>query len=244
MSVQCGPCTVPGSTAARPILYSFRRCPYAMRARLALLVSGTECELREVKLSAKPAEMIMASPKGTVPVLVLSDGGVIDESLEIMRWALGRHDPVQWLNREDVALIAANDGPFKHHLDRYKYANRHASDPAKHRAAGMEQLQRLDVRLAAHAQLCGTAMSFTDAALMPFIRQFAEADRHWFDAQPLPHVQRWLESQLASPLFQAIMVPFTPWIQGDTPVLFGTPFDPCQSRGERAPCAFACVAKV
>lgn len=221
--MQYGPLAVPDKTLARPILYSFRRCPYAMRARLALLVSGTECELREVKLSAKPAEMIAASPKGTVPVLVLPDGRVIDESLEIMRWALGRNDPLQWLGSEDTALIAANDGPFKHHLDRYKYAHRHASDPAEHRAAGMGQLELLDVRLAAHAQLCGTAMRFTDAALMPFVRQFAEADRPWFDAQPVPHVQRWLASHLASPLFQAIMVPFTPWIRGDTPVLFGPP---------------------
>ena len=223
MSAQYGPRTVSDSATARPILYNFRRCPYAMRARLALLISGTECELREVKLSAKPAEMIMASPKGTVPVLVLSDGGVIDESLEIMRWALGRHDPDQWLNREDVALIAANDGPFKHHLDRYKYAHRHASDPAEHRVAGMEQLHRLEVRLAAHAQLGGTTMGFTDAALMPFVRQFVEADRRWFDAQPIPHVQHWLAGHLASPLFLAIMVPFTQWKPGDTPVLFGTP---------------------
>ena len=194
-----------------------------MRARLALLVSGTECEIREVKLSAKPVEMTTASPKATVPVLVLPDGRLIDESLDIMRWALGRHDPGQWRDREDAVLIAANDGPFKHHLDRYKYACRHASDPVEHRTAAMRQLQLLEVRLATQAQLCGTAMGFTDAALMPFVRQFAEVERLWFDAQPVPNLQGWLANHLTSPLFQAIMIPFSPWKPGDPPALFGAP---------------------
>ncbi|MFT4026588.1 MAG: glutathione S-transferase N-terminal domain-containing protein, partial [Novosphingobium sp.] len=133
----------------RPVLYSFRRCPYAMRARLALLASGTSCEIREVKLAAKPAEMLAASPKATVPVLVLPDGQVIDESLNIMRWALGRNDPLGWMERTDEASIAANDGAFKHHLDRYKYPERHGSDPAEHRAAGLAILAELEARLAA-----------------------------------------------------------------------------------------------
>ena len=122
---------------ARPILYSFRRCPYAMRARLALLVSGTVCGIREVKLSAKPAELIAASPKATVPVLVLPDRTVIDQSLDIMRWALGQGDPEGWLDRADDALIAANDGPFKHHLDHYKYPDRHQAEREVHRAAAL-----------------------------------------------------------------------------------------------------------
>ena len=122
-----------------PILYSFRRCPYAMRARMALLVSGILCEIREVKLSDKPVEMLRASPKATVPVL--PDGGVIDESLDIMRWALRRHDPEDWLGGDDTALIAANDGAFKHHLDRYKYPDRHGSDAAEHRTAGLPHRQ-------------------------------------------------------------------------------------------------------
>jgi glutathione S-transferase len=197
-----------------PVLYSFRRCPYAMRARLALLVSGTGCEIREVKLSAKPAELIAASPKATVPVLVLADGRVIDESLDIMRWALRRHDPEHWLDHDDVALIEANDGRFKHHLDRYKYPGRHGSDPAEHRAAALTMLTALEARLASSAYLCGAAQSITDAALMPFVRQFAETDRPWFDAQALPGVQDWLARHIASPLFEAAMIRLQPWRAG------------------------------
>jgi glutathione S-transferase len=196
---------------AEPILYSFRRCPYAMRARLALLVSGTTFELREVKLSAKPPAMIAASPKGTVPVLVLPDGNVIDESLDIMRWALGRHDPEHWLEGDDRDLLQSNDGAFKHHLDRYKYPHRHGSDAHAHRAAGLALLLPLEDRLQRQPWLCGPNRSLTDAALMPFIRQFAATDRDWFDAQPLPAVQRWLATQLASPLFEEAMVRQDPW---------------------------------
>ncbi len=104
--------------SARPVLYSFRRCPYAMRARMALWVAGIAVELREVKLAAKPPELLAASPKATVPVLVLAEGSVIDQSLDIMRWALARNDPEGWLAGDDAVLIAANDGPFKHHHDR------------------------------------------------------------------------------------------------------------------------------
>ena len=113
---------------ADPVLYSFRRCPYAMRARLALAISGTACELREVKLSNKPDALLAASPKGTVPVLVPQDEAVIDESIDIMRWSLSHSDPEGWLERDDKDLIAASDGPFKHALDRYKYPDRHGSD--------------------------------------------------------------------------------------------------------------------
>ena len=120
----------PQSTHADPpIFYSFRRCPYAMRARLALVISGTNCQIREVKLARKPAELIAASPKATVPVLIDKDGRVIAESLDIMMWALAQHDPELWLERQDTDLIALNDGPFKHHLDRYKYPDRYGSDP-------------------------------------------------------------------------------------------------------------------
>ncbi len=203
---------------ARPVLYSFRRCPYAMRARFALLASETICELREVKLSAKPAEMLEASPKATVPVLVLPDERVIDESLDIMHWALGQHDPAQWLDGVDAALIAANDGPFKHNLDRYKYADRH--DPAReeHRAAGLKLVESLEERLADCPYLGGGSMRLTDAALCPFVRQFAEVDRPWFDSQQVPGVQRWLATILATPLFEAVMTRFNPWQRGDTPI--------------------------
>src|SRR5690349_23102350 len=120
-----------------PVLYSFRGCPYAMRARLALLASGTRCELREIKLSAKPEAMLAASPKGTVPVLVLPDGKVIEQSIDIMRWALAQRDPEDWLARDDAALILANDTSFKHDLDRYKYPDRHDADAFAHRESGL-----------------------------------------------------------------------------------------------------------
>lgn len=191
-----------------------------MRARLALLASGTVCEIREVKLSAKPLEMIAASPKATVPVLVLPGGAVIEESLDIMHWALHENDPEHWLAHEDAALIAANDGPFKHHLDRYKYPDRHASDPLEHRAAGLALLAALDERLSFSLNLCGDTMSITDATIMPFVRQFAQTDRKWFDTQPLQKLQLWLGRHLVSPLFDQAMVRLMPWRATDLPILF------------------------
>lgn len=208
---------------ADPTLYSFRRCPYAMRARLALMVSGACCELREVKLSAKPAEMIAASPKATVPVLVLPDGQIIDESFDIMQWALARHDPEGWLSRSDDALIAASDGPFKHDLDRYKYSSRHDSDAIAHRASAGEFLRELDARLASNAQLCGTRRGLADMAIMPFVRQFAATDRAWFDAQPLPRLQAWLAAHLNSELFAAVMVRVPVWQVDAAPYEFAGP---------------------
>ncbi|WP_230280762.1 glutathione S-transferase [Croceicoccus sp. Ery15] len=203
-----------------PVLYSFRRCPYAMRARLALAISGTPCILREVKLAAKPDAMLAASPKGTVPVLVPDDAAVIDESIDIMRWALARNDPENWLERDDQALVAANDGAFKHDLDRYKYPDRHGSDPMAHRESALEFLGGLNDRLAAHGQLGGARRGLTDAAIFPFVRQFAAVARDWFDALPLPHLQKWLTGHLESPLFRAIMVRHRPWAEGDDPIRF------------------------
>ncbi len=204
---------------AAPVLYSFRRCPYAMRARLALVVSGTACELREVKLADKPQAMLSASPKGTVPVLVLADGGVVDESIAVMRWALARHDPEGWLERDDAALVGENDGPFKHALDRYKYPNRYDDcDPLPHRERGADFLRRLDARLADGGQLCGDRRGLADAAIFPFVRQFANHDRAWFDAQPFAHLQRWLAGHCESPLFTTVMQRERPWQPGDAPV--------------------------
>ena len=205
--------------AADPILYSFRRCPYAMRARMALLASGTLCELREVKLRDKPAALIAASAKATVPVLVLPDGTVIDQSLDIMRWALGRNDPENWLAGDDAALIAANDGPFKHHLDRAKYPGRYP-ESGDHRAEALALLAPLEARLAKTSNLCRETPALTDIALLPFVRQFAEIDRTWFDAQPLPGLQRWLQEHLAGALFTAAMVRLPVWQPGDAPTLF------------------------
>ncbi|SFR96872.1 glutathione S-transferase [Sphingomonas jatrophae] len=206
-----------------PILYSFRRCPYAMRARLAVAVAGLRCELREVVLRAKPAAMLAASPKGTVPVLLLPTGAVIDESLDIMRYALMRHDPEGWLERDDAALISANDAGFKSDLDRYKYPERHGGDPLEHRARGLAFLRRLDERLSGSAQLCGARRGLADAAIMPFVRQFAAVDATWFKAQPLPHLHRWLSGHLASDLFASIMQREMPWSPGAPAVFFPKP---------------------
>lgn len=178
------------------------------------------CELREVKLRAKPSSMVGASSKGTVPVLVLPDGQVIDESLDIMRWALANCDPEGWLARDDAALIAANDGAFKHDLDGYKYPERHASDPLTHRERGLTFLREIDARLSVGDQLGGSARGLADAAIMPFVRQFAAVDQEWFDTLSLPHLQTWLNAHLASDLFSAIMMRVAPWSPGDSPVIF------------------------
>ena len=209
----------PHSGQMDPVLYSFRRCPYAMRARLAIAVSSTVCVTREVKLSAKPEAMLAASLKGTVPVLVLPDGKVIDESLDVMRWALAMRDPEHWLEGDDTALINRNDGPFKHDLDRYKYLERYGVDPLKHRMLGMDFLRELDDRVNRTGQLCGPVRSMADAAIMPFVRQFAAVNKMWFSDQPLLQLKIWLADHISSELFSMIMLRVPPWAPGDRPVL-------------------------
>ena len=196
-------------------LYSFRLCPYAIRARLAMAISETPYVLREVHLARKPAEMLEASPKGTVPVLVLADGTVIEESIQIMRWALQCNDPETWLQRDDTALIARNDGPFKHDLDRYKYPDRHESNAMAHRQQGMEFLHVLEARLSEQPYLCGSTRGIADAAIMPFVRQFAAVDSDWFATQPIPRVRTWLAEALASELFSEVMLRVAPWVPGE-----------------------------
>ena len=206
-----------------PVLYSFRRCPYAMRARMALLVSGTAVRLREVVLRDKPEEMIVASPKATVPVLVLPDGQVIDESLEIMLWALGRNDPRCWLqgSAAESELIAEADGPFKQALDRYKYPTRYDNvDPLEYRAAGQVFLKKLDGLIQASGQLIGAKPSLADHAIFPFVRQFANNDRDWFNQLPLPALQEWLGDHLASALFVTTMVKYSQWARRDVEPVF------------------------
>ena len=209
---------------ALPILYSFRRCPYAMRARMAVAISNQQCELREVKLRDKPTAMLEASQKGTVPVLQLPDGMVIDESIDVMRWALGANDPQDWLRADTeaaTALIDENDGPFKHHLDRYKYATRYEdANPEAHRSAGEEFLKKLNARLQRADYLFGDAPSLADIAIFPFIRQFRIADPDWFDEAPYPHLQDWLARCLGSSLFQSVMTKYAPWAPGDELTLF------------------------
>lgn len=206
-------------------LYSFRRCPYAMRARLALLVSGTGVELREIVLREKPAEMLQASPKGTVPVLILHDGTVIDESLDIMVWALEKNDPEGWMQgdlSEMLALIERCEDEFKNHLDRYKYANRYEDvDPLYHRKAACEFLAVLEDRLEKGAFLFGGNASLADMATVTFVRQFANVDRSWFDACDYPCVRQWLLGFTASSIFDSIMHKYPIWHKGAEQVIFG-----------------------
>lgn len=204
-----------------PILYSFRRCPYAMRARMAIAASGQTCALREVVLRNKPPEMIAVSPKGTVPVLVLPDERIIAESLEIMQWALGNNDPQGWLaplnnDRDGIdALIAENDGPFKDALDRYKYPTRYENtDSLEHRGQGLAFLEKLNARLLKTAYLCGNEFTLADAAIAPFIRQFANNDSEWFNALNLSGVQNWLHSILESDRFLGVMEKYPAWESG------------------------------
>jgi glutathione S-transferase len=202
---------------AYPVLYSFRRCPYAMRARLALAVSHQACELREVVLSHKPAELRQVSAKATVPVLVDTDGRVIQESLDIMLWALQRHDPLQWLPVQNdltdvLGWIKRFDDGFKPQLDRTKYPNRFdIADPSEPRGAAARFLIDLNQRLTEAACLSGVHWGLADAAIAPFVRQFAHTDSAWFANQPWPNVQTWLANFEDSALFQQVMVKYPPW---------------------------------
>jgi glutathione S-transferase len=206
-----------------PILYSFRRCPYAMRARMAIVVAGLRVTLREVSLRAKPQAMLEASPKGTVPVLILPGGDVIEQSLEIMHWALARSDPQGWLVPGDEMdeLIAANDGPFKHHLDRTKYPNRYPElDPREQRAAALACLFPLEARLADAPFLFGGRLSLADIALFPFVRQFSRIDEAVWNAEPFPELRRWLRVLSTSATFETAMAPYSVWEPGQEDALF------------------------
>jgi glutathione S-transferase len=200
-----------------------------MRARLALAVSGQTCELREVVLSQKPAELRQVSPKATVPVLVDPDGRVIDESLDIMLWALQRHDPLQWLQvpsslADALRLVKRCDDEFKPLLDRTKYPNRFGkADPAEPRAAAAQFLSDLNQRLTTAPSLSGAHWGLTDAAIAPFVRQFAHIDSEWFASQPWLNLQTWLASFEASPLFQSVMTKHPPWQPGQAQTLMFAP---------------------
>ncbi|MGY2734043.1 glutathione S-transferase [Sphingomonas sp. UYP23] len=162
--------------------------------------------------------MLAASPKATVPVLVLADGSVIDESLDIMLWALARNDPERWRDGYDAALVARFDTDFKHHLDRYKYAERYGVDAIAHRDAGLALLEMLENRLIATRCLSGADRTLSDMAILPFVRQFAAVDRGWFETQPIAHVRAWLAALVASPLFDRAMQRLEPWVPGDVPI--------------------------
>lgn len=198
-----------------------------MRARLAIAVSGQVCELREVVLRAKPPALLDASPKATVPVLVTTDGTVIDQSLDIMLWALRQNDPAGWLAPEEgglvamLDLIAECDGSFKSQLDRYKYPQRFelpGGEPYREQAGTW--LAKLDARLAARTFLFGGRAALADMAIAPFIRQFAHTDIDWFQGQPWPHLQAWLASWTQSDLFELAMGKYPVWSEGSSAVLF------------------------
>ncbi|MDR3428296.1 glutathione S-transferase [Silvimonas sp.] len=194
-----------------PLLYTFRRCPYAIRARLAIAVSGVPVQQHEVVLRDKPAAMLACSPKGTVPVLQLPDGTVLEQSLDIMLWALNLADPEGWLQGEgwSVAaqeLVAQNDGSFKFYLDRYKYPERYPEHSAVYyREQGELYLQQLEQRLQRQDWLAGDKPGLVDMAAFPFVRQFAHVDKTWFYQSPYPRLIAWLDNQLASALFAQVM---------------------------------------
>lgn len=206
-------------------LYSFRRCPYAMRARLGLLFAKLPVELREITLKNKPTQMLAISPKGTVPVLQLMDDTVIEESFEIMMWALEQNDPQGLLDTtvlsQAEALIAQNDNEFKYWLDRYKYADRHLEmTQTEYRERGEAFLQTLEALLTKNCYLLGNSVTIADIGIMPFVRQFAHVDRKIFYSLPYPKLQHWLQNWLDHPLFLQAMTKFEPWQEGDETVIF------------------------
>jgi glutathione S-transferase len=214
--------------AGLPVLYSFRRCPYAMRARMALACSQVNVELREVVLREMPAAMLAYSPKATVPVLVFPDDTVLEESRDIINWALSVNDPEDWMpaaGSEDYAaakhLIDENDGVFKEQLDRYKYAERYPEHTVEYyREQGESFLKQLDDRLGRNTWLLGERMSVADVAIFPFVRQFAFVDKPWFDQLPWSHLQQWLDTLLQSDLFASVMQKYPQWQEGDAPTRF------------------------
>ncbi len=193
-----------------PVLYSFRRCPYAIRARLALLQSKIKVEIREVDPSNKPVELTQISPKATVPVLVLVNGKVLDESLDIMLWALQQNDPEQWLDEElqglTQQLICENDVGFKSFLDKYKYSDRYPEFSREYyRQQGETFLLKLENLLNETPYLLGKNITLVDIAIMPFIRQFAGVDPGWFTKCKYQKLREWLNKQLESENFRTAM---------------------------------------
>ena len=212
-----------------PILYSFRRCPYAIRARMALIIAQQQCQPREVLLSDKPQDMLDVSPKGTVPVLQLPDDSILNESLDIMLWALSLIDESSWLKPEAgdlddmLELIGRNDSDFKRHLDRYKYPERYAQEkvkPLRHRAAACMFLDELEDRLEDNDFLFGPSPSLADIAIFPFVRQFAATDSNWFATFESPCLQTWLNHWKDSDLFNAVMHKNEVWKPGNAATFF------------------------
>ncbi|MGI9317048.1 MAG: glutathione S-transferase [bacterium] len=200
-----------------PVLYSFRRCPYAMRARMALIAAEVKLEHREILLKNKPPSMLKASPKATVPVLVLEDGTVLDQSWEIMRWAMIQNDPDNWLGENQIYLVRAQplvdqcDGAFKRELDNYKYADRQPHPAEFYRDQGIPFLADLNQCLTVQRYLLADQITIADIAILPFIRQFANVDRTWFDQCGLDHLIAWLDQLLATIIFSQAMQKHPLW---------------------------------
>lgn len=198
-----------------------------MRARLAIAIAQQSVQLREVLLRDKPSELLAISPKATVPVLQLNNNDIIEESLEIMHWALTQHDPNGGLPADDadqaesVALIEQNDTIFKHWLDRYKYADRFPEHSMEYyRSEACNFMAQLEVRLTGQNYLFGVQITLADIAILPFVRQFAHVDLDWFTQSSYTHVQRWLAEFKCSELFASIMPKFDQWQAGDDVVVF------------------------
>lgn len=203
-----------------PVLYSFRRCPYAMRARLAIASSGIQVELREIVLRDKAPEFLDTSPTATVPCLKVNER-IVDESLHIMAWALGQNDPENLLQMptEGYSLMSTCDGSFKQALDRYKYPNRYPDiDPIENRDVASGFIHDLEKRL--DHNLFGQDPKLADFAILPFIRQFAHVDLNWFSAQPWDKTKVWLQNFKESDRFAAIMGKYPKWVNGDAPTYF------------------------
>lgn len=202
----------------RPVLYSYRRCPYAMRARMALRYANIDVEVREIVLREKPAQMLAVSPKGTVPVLVLASGQVLEQSLDIINWALKQSDVDEWIVQDQAVqklsadLIATNDGDFKQALDKYKYAIRFPENPPDvYRAQGEAFLLRLESLLQQNAYLFRNTVSKADIAIFPFVRQFSMVDEVWFETANYPSLKAWLNGLLNSQLFIDVMQKHSVW---------------------------------
>jgi len=201
-----------------PVLYTFRRCPFAIRARMALACACISFEVREVVLRDKPPQLLEISPKATVPVLLLADGRVIEESLEILHWALDINDPCGWKAHATKqlllmdALVEENDNSFKNCLDRYKYADRFPENSRQYYRQQAEGfLAGLEARLVRTQHLFGNTRSFADIAIFPFIRQFSNVEPQWFEKAPYPNLRAWLFVILESDLFASVMTKYVQW---------------------------------
>lgn len=213
-----------------PVLYTFRRCPYAIRARMAIAYSGVSIVWREVLLSDKPDELLIISPKATVPVLQLENGRVIDESLDIMYWAVSQNDPDYWLkvnaekSKQIIALVEENDDQFKYDLDRYKYADRYPEKTTEdYRILAEQFLERLEHNLNLTNYLIGNTISLADVAIFPFVRQFSGVEPDWFQQAPYPNLKLWLKQFLESKLFLSVMPKYEQWRAGDKATVFPSP---------------------